>query len=120
MWAVSAQPALGSCGSSSRLMSILKNELPNCPAAACWIKEMAWLAASTQLPALLSKESMLDWSTGGCVGRGVGRGVGVALSSVELGSADLREQALVESVSASNSSRLRTACFTPVWYHAAL
>ena len=50
----------------------------------------------------------------------MGTGVGVPPTRVVLGSSDFteNEQALSDSVSASNVDATRTTRFTPVWYHA--
>src|SRR5919206_2703337 len=115
MWAGGlAQPEVGPCGSSARCMSTLKPVPLKCPAAASAISLMAWLAASTQLPAALSKALVLDASTGGGAGGSVGSGVGVELTSVALGMTELSEQPLSSSASARSIGRRRTTRFMDV------
>src|ERR687886_1919502 len=115
MWAGgSAQPEVGPCGSSARCISTLKLVSVRRPAAASAISLIAWLAASTQLPAALSKALVLDASTGGGAGGSVGIGVGVELTSVALGMTELSEQPLSSSASARSMGRRRTTRFMDV------
>src|SRR5437764_15258219 len=102
MWAGgSAQPEVGPCGSNARCISMLKPVPVKRPSAASAISLIAWLAASTQLPAALSKAPVLDWSTGGAGGT-VGAGVGVELTRVALGITELTEQPPSSSASAGS------------------
>src|SRR5918911_430382 len=113
MWAGgSAQPEVGPCGSSARCISTLKPVSLKRPAAASAISLIAWLAASTQLPAALSKALVLDASIGGGAGGSVGSGVGVEVTSVALGMAERSEQPLSSSASARSRGPRRTVRFT--------
>src|SRR5437764_12662256 len=115
MWAGgSAQPEVGPCGSSARCISMLKPASVKRPAAAAAISLIAWLAASTQLPAALSKVLVLDWSTSGGAWGSVGAGVGVELTSVALGMMELAEQPLSSSASARSMGIRRKTRFTDV------
>src|SRR5918911_594879 len=115
MWAGgAAQPEVGPWGSSARCISTLKLVSVRRPAAASAISLIAWLAASTQLPAALSKALVLDASTGGGAGGSVGSGVGVELTSVALGMTELSEQPLSSSASARSIGRSRTTLFMDV------
>src|SRR5579875_3760169 len=91
---------------------MLNETPPNCPAAAFCDNAIAWLAASAQLPARVSKPRALDTLIGASVGAAVGIGVGVDSTRVVLGMIDGVAHAVCTRGSSASTRMTRMALFT--------